>query len=875
MATSLRPRRVLALLGVLFPLIVPAAASAQFDLLDLYREEIARLVDSPGTSRSVAAGRVNPAAWPIQNQGGFYFGLEDPQFRDDTTDFIGVLSLKNLAFGVRHFAVDDVLIGTGARRNLSRTEYTIGLGFGNRSVSSGLSYTWDRGDRNILGDSRRFTSGTIYRAGWGSLGVNAVYDVDLDQSLNQADIGIRPFGPQFTLFADFLGYYDDGGEIISFDWDETSFGYGVEVQPIAGLRLGFRADDDGFLSFRAGVGFDGVQPSMRYRTDDDGDHLSSTYAVEFARGPSVRDGLPFLFDGGGVYPEISLKGAVTYRNYGWFDDRTRFFELMRRIDRLAENPRVDGVVVKTSGMRMSVANLWELRNQLAGFRAKGKKILVYADRLTLSELMMVSVADEIWLDPMGGIDMSGINIGRSYYARMLEKAGIGFDEWRFFRYKSAAEGFSREGFSDGAREQLQTILDSFWEDLLTPIAHARGVTRDDLERLVNEKGNLLPEEAEAAGLVDFIGDIHELRDNKRESQRRPGGDDDVALLGATFGDRIWRGEEWGEPKRIAVAYGIGPCAMDSGIRGPKLAAWIRSMREDDGVAAIVLRADSPGGDPLPSDLVARELRETRGVKPIIVSQGAVAGSGGYWISMDGDQIVASPFTITGSIGVIGAHVYDDGIADRFGVDYDHLQKGDAADLFDGPSAPLLPISIPHRPATEEEKARVRELIMDLYGDFVAAVADGRDMSESDVEEIAQGRIWSGTDGIDIGLVDEIAGLWSAVVIAKQAAGLDADDRVEIVEGPELGLFPPNLFSPRLIGSKIAAAFRGDDHDTPLEPSLDPTNVELPHVLRNVVSPEQWSTLSVPARVYLLDLMSAPGRPRVLMEPWELSTGSSR
>jgi len=857
---------------VLLCVVAPLTASAQFDLLTIYQDELARLVDTPGTSRSVAAGRLNPASWRIQDQGGFYLGVEDPQQLTGVDDIIGVLSLRNLAFGFRHYAVADVPIAGGFIQDLSRTEYTIGLSFGNRSVTSGLSYTWDRGDRNILGDSRRFASGSIYRNRWGSLGLSSVYDVDLSESLNQADIGLRPFGPRFTLFADFIGWYADGGDIISFDWDETEFGYGAEVQPIAGVRAGFRIDDRGDWSWRVGLGLDGFQPSMRYRANNDGDHLSSTYAVEFAPSPDLRDGIPMLYRSKGVYPEINLKGEVTYRNFGWFDDRTRFLRLLATVDAYAQSPRVDGVVVKTSGMRMSLANMWELRTQLAGLRAQGKKVLVAADRLDLAQLMLASVADEVWMDPQGGIDMRGLVFGRSYYASMLEKIGIGFEEWRFFDYKSALESFARDDLSEGAREQLQTILDSFWKDLLTPIANARGLSVADLEEFVDTKGRLTPEEAEDAGLIDIVGDLHELRKNRDQAQRRPGGDDDVALLGVTFGDRVWRDEEWGEPKKIAVAYAIGPCAMDSGIRGPALAQWIRSMREDSSVAAIVLRADSPGGDPLPSDLVARELRATRGVKPIIVSQGQVAGSGGYWISMDGDQIVASPFTITGSIGVISGHVYDDGIGERVGVSYDFVKKGESADLFRGPSAPLVPVSISHRPATDEERARVRETIMMLYDDFVDAVAAGRDMSTDDVREIAQGRIWSGTDGKEIGLVDEIAGLWAAITIAKQEAGLDADDRVQIVEGPDLGLFPPNLFSPRLIGAKIAAAFRGDDTPTPLDPTFDPQSVSVPALLENVVSPSEWNGMSLPARIYLLELLSAPTQPKVMMQPWEISVG---
>ncbi len=862
---------LVALLGV--TVLAPAGASAQtdFNLLNLYRDEIGRLVDAPGASRSVAAGRVNPAAWAVQGRGGVYLGWEDFENDASVDDWIGVASLRYLGFAVRHRSVDDVPLTGGQLYDASKTEYTLGLSLGDKSTSVGTSFTWDRGDRNLLGDSRRWVNGAIYRSSWGSLGINTVYDVDLSQSLDQVDLGLRPFGPRLTFFADFLGWYAESGSWLSFDYDETLVGYGVEVQPIAGLKVGFRADDEGFMGFRVNLGFDTFRPSARYRVDDDGDHVATTYAVEFAPGPSLRDAWPGSGPGEPSYPEISLKGPVTYRSYGWFDDRTRFVELLRRIDAIAESPNTAGVILNMSGVQMNVALHWELRTQLAGLRAKGKKVLVYADRLDLPSYMLATVADELWLDPEGGIDMIGLNIGRSYYADMLEKAGIGFDEWRFFEYKSAAEAFARDSFSEGAEEQLRAILDSFWRDMLTPIAHARGLSIEELERIVDEKGNVLPREAEELGLVDMLGTLHELRENKQEAQRRPGVDDDVALLGATFGDPVWRSEEWGEAPEIAIAYAIGPTQMDSGIRARQLSSWLKAKREDPDVAAIVVRADSPGGDALASSLVAREIRKTKDVKPIIVSQGRVAGSGGYWISMDGDEIVASPFTITGSIGVIGAHVYDDGIAERLGIDYDHVQRGRGADLFDGPSLPLVGLSIPHRPATEEERERIRELILDLYDDFVEKVADARGMTPQEVEEIAQGRIWSGTDGADIGLVDEVAGMWSAIIMAKQAAGLDAADRVQLVEGPELGFLPPNLFRPNLLPIRLAAWFTGDELVRPLPAEADPADeVALPQGLERIVGPAQWESLSDPARLYLLHLLTAPTRPQVMMEPYELS-----
>ena len=634
-----------------------------------------------------------------------------------------------------------------------------------------------------------------------------------------------------------------------------------------GIGLAFRADDDGNLGFRLNVAYDSFGPSVRHRVDNDSDRIGTTYAVEFGDGPNLRD----VFPSGRNYPELHWKGPVAYRRYGWFDDRPRMISRLNQINEIAQDPEVEGIILNLSGMQASVANLWEIRAQLAGMRAQGKKVIVYFDRLGASGYMLASVADEIWIDPMGGISLSGINFGRSYYSRMLEKIGIGFDEWRFFKYKSAAESFSRTEFSEGEKEQLTDLMNDFYGSVVEEILEGRGIAREDWDQVVNTMGELLPEEAERLGLVDGIGDFNDLRVDAHNVVARPGTDSHTAPIGPVLGDRIWRGEEWGEAPRIAVLYAIGPCEMDGGIRGRQLSKLIRQMREDPKVKAVVLRADSPGGDPLPSDLVARELKLTAEVKPVIVSQGQVAGSGGYWISMYGDEIHASPFTVTGSIGVISGHMYDNGLMDRLGIDYDHVQIGDSADLESGPSLPLVGIGLPHRPPTDAERARVKEVILDLYETFMEEVAEGRHLEMDTVRDLAQGRIYSGTRGQEIGLVDEIGGLWSAIVRAKQLAGLDGDDRIRIVEGPQLGLFPPNLLSPSLIAARAKAQWAGEPDFQPLAVAADlaSDSEAMPSIFEDVVSDEQWAAMPVLERLYLLRMLKSSGRASVMMDPIDL------
>jgi protease-4 len=524
-------------------------------------------------------------------------------------------------------------------------------------------------------------------------------------------------------------------------------------------------------------------------------------------------------------------------------------------------------VINMSGLDASPAMMWELRAQLAGLRERGKTVSIYIDRVNVMSYALATVADEIWIDPLGGIDMRGVNFGRSYYANALAKVGVGFDEWRFFKYKSAAEMFSRTGFSEGAEEQLTEVMTEFWGTATELITDARGISEAEFMDMVNNKAQILPREAEELGLVDAVGDYHDLVKNAPMVQLRPHRGGQYARLGPMLGDRVWRQEEWSDLPQIAVLYAIGPCAMDSGIQGRRLSRMIRQVRANPRVKAVVLRADSPGGDPLPSDLVARELRETAKIKPVIISQGQVAGSGGYWISMYGDKILASPLTITGSIGVISGHIYDDGISEKMGITYDHVQIGDHADLDDGPGLPGGILSIPHRPVTEEERARAEAVIMDLYDDFVEAVAEGRSMEPDQVREIAQGRIYTGLGGMRHGLVDEIGGLWDAIVLAKEAAGLSPSASISLLEGPELGMLPDDLLRPSL-GLASAEPLLGVGGVVGADAEAQTLLTERPEFFAPIFSVEQWAAMSVVERAWMRQLFLTPRQPITMMEPFD-------
>jgi protease-4 len=858
------------------------------------------LVSAPGVSASPLAGIYNPAAWPIAGRGGLHLGWDDPA--DDAgwiggmdETFRGVLSLGALGFGME-------------RRELEpdgpdRYDYTVGAGWGDRSHAAGVAYGWTRGAESRLGERERIVVGSIHRWHRLSLGLQRTWVEGVGDDLYQADLGVRPLGPRLTVFADASKEDEE-------DWEDLTFGVGAEGHLLPGVTAALRFQPERDLDFGGGAtAVEAEQWSFRLEFSPaagvrgsvvsqrtGGDASGSTYGLDFREGPHLGQwlGKPAR------YPSLELRGPVAYQTYRLFDERTRLLALLDRLARYAEDPMIGGVVVEMSGLSLSPAGLWELRAQLASLRAEGKKVIVHFDRLGFAQYAFATVADQIWMDPFGSLDLRGIHLGRTYYKRALDRAGLGFDELRFFTYKSAVESFSRTSLSDADREQLGALLDDFYEESVAQVLAGRGIDRAAFQTIVDERGFVLPTEALELGLVDSLGTVREAREAAAAAPVRAAQPQFLATLGAIHGDPIWSSEDWGEPPTVAVLYAIGPCEMDSGIRGRELARAVAAAREDRRVRAVVLRVDSPGGDPLPSDLVARELRETAKKKPVFVSQGQVAASGGYWLSMYGDEILVSPYTITGSIGVILAHVWDDSLGAKVGWDYEGLSRGRSADVDRGPVVPLVGASLPHRPLTPEERARAEVLVRDLYGGFVAAVAEGRDMEEATVDALGQGRVWSGRAGVANGLADEVGGLWDTIARAKSRAGLGPDRAVTLAEGPSLGWLPGGLLSPRLLGFRTGAslgrflpwAWKDDASVDPAwatgvttagatavgVPSSAvpaaggvPTVGALPALVARLGS-EAWASLSEEERRHLGVIDAHLGRPLVLAPPLLIEDG---
>jgi protease-4 len=314
--------------------------------------------------------------------------------------------------------------------------------------------------------------------------------------------------------------------------------------------------------------------------------------------------------------------------------------------------------------------------------------------------------------------------------------------------------------------------------------------------MIDSEAVYLAGDALAKGLVDTIGRWGTVEDVIKKLEGKSTRYIDAGAL-----ERMNRATDhrWSEPPVIAVIYALGACAMDEGITARRLVQDVEAAVNSKSVKAIVLRVDSPGGDPMASDYIAEALKKAKGKKPIIVSQGAVAASGGYWLSMYADTIVAAPNTITGSIGVIGGWIYNKGIKEKLGMSTDLVKAGKHADLGFGFTLPLIGVGLPDRNLTEAERSRMEYTIRSMYQDFVRRAAEGRKKSPDEIGLIAQGRVWSGYDGLKNGLVDILGGLETAISIAKERAGIPAESEVTILELPKPGLINFNQFLPKIVG----------------------------------------------------------------------------
>lgn len=441
-------------------------------------------------------------------------------------------------------------------------------------------------------------------------------------------------------------------------------------------------------------------------------------------------------------------------------------EILANIEKAGKDDDVEGIYLDLSVIPAGMATIEEIRNALIEFKDSGKFIIGYADNFMQTTYYLASVADRVYMNPAGRVNMTGLSSQLMFFKEGLDKLGVEPQVIRHGEFKSAVEPFTRNQMSEENRHQVNAYVNTLWNYMAEEIAEHRNISQDTLNWLVENLALNRPETALNYRLVDGLKYKDEVLDELREKSDVD--DENVRFVGMKKYNRVPEIKDYKGLARdkIAVIYSMGTVMMGEGQEGTigsdRISGAIREARKDTSIRAIVFRVNSGGGSALASEVIWRELQLAQQEKPVVASFGDVAASGGYYIAAPADTIVASPNSLTGSIGVFGLFFNSKELLnDKLGIHVDVAKSHSYSDL-----------GSPFRSMTEKEKEAIREGIKQVYDDFVSHVAEGRDMAEEEVDDIARGRIWSGIDARRIGLIDLYGGMQKAVDLAAEMAELD-------------------------------------------------------------------------------------------------------
>ena len=455
------------------------------------------------------------------------------------------------------------------------------------------------------------------------------------------------------------------------------------------------------------------------------------------------------------------------------------------LKRAKTDGKIEGIFLDVTSVLASPSTMQDVREALVDFKESGKWIVAYSEGYSQSGYYMASVADEVYLYPEGSMSWSGLGTELMFFKNMLEDLGVEIQIVRGpdNKYKSAVEPFMYDKMSDANREQIQTMVDGIWNNMLDKIGESRGLSKSQMNMAADSLMIRIAEDAQELGFVDglkYKDEVIDILYNKishDEDDDYLGAGDEDALEFVSLGKyhksekRMERDDD--DKDKVAVIYAVGEIRSGEGddqiIGSERIAGALRDARLNEDVKAVVLRVNSPGGSALASDVIWRETNLIKAAgKPFIVSMSDLAASGGYYISASADKIFANETTITGSIGVFGMIPNaQEMFNEKLGITFDYVETNE--------HSPILSMS---KPLDEQEKVAINESVADIYNDFTLLVAEGRGMSQMDVDKIAQGRVWTGMDAKQVGLVDEFGNLEDAIAAAKEAAGLGSDAMVE-------------------------------------------------------------------------------------------------
>lgn len=489
--------------------------------------------------------------------------------------------------------------------------------------------------------------------------------------------------------------------------------------------------------------------------------------------PRVQSGTVLTMEVSGSIPERVAKDPLTRQFAG--QPKYDLSDVLSSLSKAKTDDRISAVWLKLKGSSASWATLEQVRDAVQDLRESGKPVIASSGDFGMVEkdYFLATAADSIFAGPVTSFEFNGFYLPQTFFQGTLDKLGIEPKVVRAGQFKSAVETFTRNDLSEENELQLQALVDTQYETFLTAISEARGISVDQLRAIAEDDAPMDVEPAKELGMIDDVRYTDQVIDVLRGVLDLDNGAN-VPIIAVGDYSRVPASEAGLEPAgdgSVAVVYGTGgivPGDPDGGAFGTSTSMGsepvvdaLDSAREDDNVKAVVFRVDSPGGSAAASEAIWRAVKRTREAKPVIVSMGSLAASGGYYVAAPADTIVASPNTITGSIGVFGLLFNVEGfLNDKLGVGIDDVNTGDLADLYS-----------PFSDFSERERTLLGESIDRTYQTFLERVAEGRGMSVDEVDAIAQGRVWTGRDAQEQGLVDVLGGLDDAIQIAGKKADL--------------------------------------------------------------------------------------------------------
>ncbi len=498
------------------------------------------------------------------------------------------------------------------------------------------------------------------------------------------------------------------------------------------------------------------------------------------------------------YVEFTLSGTYTdIKELSFFGtSSTKTLRgLLKKLDTLKNNDEVAGVIFKIGNIGIGWASLQELRNKLDEFQDAEKEMIAYLESGGNAQYLLATAMDKIVLMPAGSLNLIGLRSEILFYKGLLEKLDIEADMLAMGEFKSGIEPFTRDSMSDAFRESMTGLLDDLYAQMLEKIADGRDEITPEIAAELIDRGPFTAKEAQEAKLVDtlqyydeLLNAINETPDTevaKQDDKKKRKVPDMNSFMGMMELFKMLNPPQGAKTRpaenQLALIYASGPILPNfdspfpttSMITPKTLKKAFEKARSDDAIKAVVFRVDSPGGSAIASDLIWREVVRTQREKPVIVSMANYAASGGYYIAMAAGTIVAQPGTLTGSIGVFGGKLNLKGLYNKVGLTKEIITHGQNATLYSD-----------YGSFTETERQRVEKMMKTIYEDFVTKAADGRQTTFDEIDAVAQGRVWTGKQAKELGLVDELGGLETALAIAKKEVGLTDEDRVDILVLPE-------------------------------------------------------------------------------------------